>query len=155
MPAPIDLLYRMTDRDRAFPHWGPTTGNLNHTEVLGGVMFSTLAEWDDALRAPLGTMLFVTNLVAFARPAPTETATRLSVHILNRNTLALRTDLLNARVAAVPNPEDLTLQSQFDIAISLEREFLSVTGEFSLGPNSTVSLHWAGYIMPAGSIGFN
>jgi len=154
MPAPIDLLYRLTDRDRAFPHWGPTTGELNHTEAIGGSMFSSLADWDEAIRAPLETILFLTNLLAYSRPAATETATRLTVQIRNRNTLAIRTELLNANVAAVPFPEDLTLQSQVDIAIPLEREFLAVVGDFSVGPNSRVFLHWTGYIMPAGAIGF-
>lgn len=155
MPGPIDLLYRLTQRDLAFPHWGPTAGNLDHTEVAGGPFASDLADWDASNRPPNGTILFITNLLAIARPAITENAIGVSVQIRNRNTDVLLTTLLNAAVSSVPFPEDLTRQSQVDIALLVDRYYLTVSGNFSLGFGSRVFLHWAGYVLPQGEIGFN
>lgn len=153
--APLQLFHRLTQRDLAFPHWGPTAGNLEHTEVAGLIFSSDLADWDESNTPPTGTILFVTNLLCSAIPAATENAVALSVQIRNRNTGALLASILSAVVPAVPFPEELTLQSPVDLAVLMDRQFLSVSGSFSAGFGSIVRMQWAGYVLPQGEIGFN
>lgn len=150
--APLELLYRLTQRDLAFPHWGPNYGNL--TRVAGESTLETnLAGWDAGFEAPQGTILFVTNLIAQANPGGAQTINRLEVRILNRRTDNLVALVLADRFTATT---DTTVRSStFDFCLLPDRDYLAVIGTFNSGASSNVvELSWLGYLVPRGEIGF-
>lgn len=155
MPAPIDLLYRLTDRDKAFPHWGPSNGRLTTFDTAGTVG-TTLAEWDAGPRPPDGTILFVTSLIVTATSQTPQSADLINMFIENRITGAIVARILHDNTQTIVAPDSLILQSAFDFALLLDRHYLRVTATFS-SPIvvNQVSMDWTGYAMPQGSIGFN
>ena len=153
--APIDLLYRLTSRDEAFPHWGPNFGLITKTAVALDVNL-TLDDWDLSSRPPAGTLLFLTNVGVTAIPnAGGEQSRELSLNIINRENDRVIATLLNDSDILV-GPLTKTLRTNLDIAIILDRHYLGVRGEFtSAGLASTVTLTWMGYVVAQGQVGFS
>lgn len=153
MPAPIDLLYRLTDRDKAFPHWGPAFGAVSRS-ATGNNVDSTLAEWDASASPPPGTILFITNILAAGSPTSGVSLSQLRVRIMNRLTGVEITRILEG-AEPIAFPSILNLQSTFDFALPIDRYFLRVSGIFNISnANNNVSMFWSGYTMPVGQIGF-
>jgi len=150
--APIDLLYRLTQRDQAFPHWGP---NFGYITILGSAIAinTTRDQWDAALALPLGTVLFLTNLVLIANPGGALTAGPIDISLRNRETDNLLSIL--AISDGAPVAENLRINSPMDCAILLDRFYLQATGNFSAATSANrIEFSWAGYIVPAGELGF-
>lgn len=153
MGAPIDLLYRLTDRDRAFPHWKPFHSFVRRT--LSNVVITTsLANWDDLdNRPPDGTLLFITSMQLEVNPGSTASALQVDLFLVNRNTNAGAGILSRDDGVAVAFPNRMILQSPFDFAIRMDREYLTATGTFSAANVSNyVQFSMQGYVMPEGTL---
>ena len=153
--APIDLLYRLTQRDQAFPHWGPNFGLI--TKTLNELDVDlTRVDWDASSRPPAGTLLFLTNVGVTAIPnAGGEQSRELSLNVINRENDRVIATLLNDSDILV-GPLTKTLRTNLDIAIILDRHYLGVRGEFtSAALDSTVTMTWMGYVVAQGEIGFS
>lgn len=156
--APIDLLFRLTDRDQAFPHWGPNFGRIvSGLGGAGGSMSTTLTQWDASSRPPDGTILFITNLSLNADPGSAQVATQVRCEVRNRNTDEIMSRILD--INAVPDvafPDELVVQGKVDFSILIDRFYLKTLGGFSLGADTNrVTMNWAGYVVPRGEIGFS
>lgn len=153
--APIDLLYRLTRRDEAYPHWGTNHGNVN-ASAANVLVNTTLAGWDAGPRPPNGTILFITNLLAQGTPGAGQITVDLQARLLNRRTDAVVGVLLRKQAVVAPFPQPLIVQSVFDVAIQLDRFYLQVIATFDAGVNANaVSIDWSGYVVPQGEIGFS
>jgi len=155
--APIDLLYRLTERDKAFPHWGPSFGLVSTTRAGSTSDSTDLAEWDASRRPPRGTILFITNLTMFAS-ATTGGLIFLeaTVQVLDRENDNLVADLLGKGPGLVAAPDTLSVRGSFDLALLMDRHYLSMSAEYSSSAGSkTISFAWAGYVVAQGEIGFS
>lgn len=154
MPAPIDLLYRLTQRDQAFPHWGPTYGFITRQANANSIT-TTLAEWDASSRPPNGTIMFITGIVCQAVPGTGAIIINsFSMTVRNRQTNAILTRPLMSG-ARTPAGEADMIERAMDMALPLDRFFLSVDAQFSASAAANqVFINWQGYVMPQGEIGF-
>lgn len=150
--APIDLLYRLTTRDLAFPHWGPNYGNLT-TVRNEATLETTRDEWDAGFIASRGLILFVTGLIAQGNPGGAQTINRLEVRILNRSTDNLVALVLAERFTATT--DTVVFSRNIDFCLLPDRDYLAVIGTFNSGVSvNVVELSWIGYVVPRGEIGF-
>jgi hypothetical protein len=152
--APIDLLYRLTQRDQAFPHWGPAQGRL--IGLVGGAnIITTEADFDAVHLAPRGTILFLTAVLIIGTPRDTTTVREVFTEVVSRST-GLVVVLLNHQhnVAPVAN-QKMGWQTTVDYALDTDRFFLRGIGNFvGGGAGHEIDLNWTGYIVPRGEIGF-
>jgi len=150
--APIDLLYRLTTRDQAFPHWGPNFGDVLTTATATSLK-SSRDEWDANLSLPQGTTLFITNLMLFANPGGSSSVGLIDLALINRETSNRVTTLLTSDDALVGNIK--VLQSHMDIAILLDRFYIEANSAYSGAPAlHLMGFSWAGYVVPVGEVGF-
>lgn len=152
MGAPLDLFYRLTQRDLAFPHWGPSSGLISLTGG-GGTMQTTLADFDATKRPPDGTILFITNIMAASTPSVGVTPRPLAVRIMNRSTGVIDSVVLEREIGAA-STTTLDVQSQVDIALLMDRFYLDARAIFSGGLANILTLSWQGFAVPKGEIGF-
>ncbi len=152
--APIDLLYRLTQRDQAFPHWGPAQGRVVRTEFLT-VVVTTEAEFDAVHLAPAGTILFLTAILAVGIPSSGKSVFRVMTDVVRRTTDELVAQL-NFRSNRAPEiNQEMAPQTPVDYALDTDRFYLRCSGLFGAAPvTGTIELNWTGYIVPRGEIGF-
>lgn len=156
--APIELFHRLTQRDLAFPHWGPHHSGV-FTSANNIVVATTLADWDanDQL-PPRGTLLFITHIQVQITPGNVPAAvsvTQFDLSIFNRNTNTGHN--IMSRDDGVANlwPERMIEASAFDFALRLDRDFLLLTGVFTAAATTNrVQFQWTGYIVPQGELGY-
>lgn len=154
--APIDLLYRLTRRDEAFPHWGPNFGRIDRLDTP--VTFTTtLAEWDASLAPPAGTILFITRLTGISQPNVATTETRdLTVNLVDRESGLVIAELMRFEGPPVLFPDRVVLRDPFDFAIVMDRHFLQISGTWNFATFSkNLILAWTGFVVPQGEIGFS
>lgn len=152
--APIDLLYRLTQRDEAYPHWGPNYGQISITD--NQVNLGTTPElWDASARPPDGTILFITHMsVESLQGDPAIGILRTTVNIRNRLTNALLSTVLQSIEILAPGLPQVA-QEAMDLAIPMDRFFLNAETIFSAAdPANSLIFNWQGYVTAQGSIGF-
>jgi len=152
--APLELLYRLTARDQAFPHWGPFQASVALTPVVAFRVETEIETWD-AVAPPEGTVLFVTRMVIRARSQAGTNISSVGIELVNRNTgVTVSTPLIASEVLA--NGVSADAFDNFDFAVLIGRFFIRGFAIFSLGSLLHVGeLEVLGYVLPQGEIGFN
>lgn len=154
--APIDLLYRLTQRDQAFPHWGPVMREFSREAALG-TLETAVSNFDYGLPPPAGTLLFVTRVVIEVNIPLT--ITLLSIELLSKFRVAgLREVLLYGETESPPIAGGTRwfYNMNMDVALLMDRRYLAARAVFS-GPNAAnkVTVFYSGYATAQGEIGFN
>lgn len=154
MPAPIELIYRMTDRDAALPQWGFTVRTIIETDTTPTVQ-TTHAAFQALI--PDGFLWNVTHCSADAVPKALDTGQAVQLIIV---------DAADAEVCAIKvlsrrqwpfapstDPDDhLRVESQVDLVFAGPDFAISAVNVMNGGAgNRSAILGVAGYLMPLGN----
>jgi len=155
MPAPIELFHRTSERDLAFPLWGPNYSGVFVTENAAFIITS-LADWDanDQLPPP-GTLLWLTHMQAQVTPGTGVTALQFDLSVFNRNTNTGRNFLSSDDGVGVAFPGRIIKETPLDFPLRLDRDFLSCSCVFSAANASNrIQFQWLAHVVPQGQLGY-
>lgn len=153
MPAPLDLLYRLSDRDAALPLWG-----FISKTVLAQAANTSVITTAEAFRAfiPEGHLLFVTEVGCSALPGLGQAAFSVNAIVVDnpgpsqQNILVMDPETF-WRVAPPANAA-VSGARHVDFVATADEYGLIASGFFDAGVQvNSVRLFFSGYVMPRGN----
>lgn len=151
MPVPVELLYRLTDRDRHLPGWGFISREIRKQENSNNI-FTEFSDFAGLI--PAGYVMNITLLSGVAQPDPTRTVQALGVNLIDQaeNNLGnLFPDPVKKFGIAEVVGDTITEVVHPDIVLIDEEIGLRVLGVFSGALVNTVIVRFSGYIIPRGN----
>lgn len=153
MPVPIELLYRLTDRDASLPQWGFFSKSI--IAQVAAVAIET-AVVDFRAVIPRGFLLNVTRLGAHCQPGLGQSVlTCLAVVYDNpgagQQNVVIPDIVNHHRVAPAPN-EAVVNSETVDLIFTHDEYGATAIGNFDAGANvNSVRLTFSGYLIPRGN----
>jgi hypothetical protein len=153
MPAPIELLYRLTDRDAALPQWGFFSKTLLVQQTARDFMTDV-----DDFRAliPAGFLLNITRLGAHCQPGLGQNVESCGVVIFDNPGASQQNvaipDIVNFHRSSPIANEPVANSETVDLIFTRDEYGAAAMGSFNADANvNSVRLIFSGYLLPRGN----
>lgn len=153
MPVPIELIYRLSDRDAALPLWGFMSDTLIQQAAAASVL-TDIAAFRGLI--PQGHILNITQVGIQGFPGLGQSVTELFALIIDNpgpiNVNNLIEDTIPFRAAAPGANETVTATRSVDIIATPDEYGIRAIAIFNAGVQvNTVRLFFSGYVIPRGN----
>ena len=153
MPVPIELLYRLTDRDAALPQWGFFSKTV--LEQASATSVSTDVADFRAL-IPRGFILNITRLGVHTQPGLGQQVISCIVVAYDNPGASQQNvvipDVVNLHRSTPINDEPIVGGETVDLVFTGDEYGISAIGNFNAGANvNSTRLIFSGYLLPRGN----